>query len=359
MARALARVLNSIISKNSNSAKLGYVLILVSAVLAALVHVLAKPLLDNQTGIEINPVVLAACVYMINAAFFTPLTRKSTSITSLGKRNLALLAIIGISEVIALITYFFGLKESTAVNASIFSNGEIIFSLLIAMAIFKENLQKKEIGPFVMIITGMMVLPVAYDIYAHGVFLSDLVMGDILIIASGVFFAIDVMLCQYLSSKVDSKRLVQMVSLVSGGFAVAALVAFSIPVNIDPASLGPIAVFAIGGTGFSTMLFVISLRLIGGMRTMLLFSTNSVIGVMLAAAILGESITIATMASIALTFGGVVLLRDRLASRHREAPKVMTEVFQPANAVIADKPTVLPPSTHSIPIWDQAKKPEP
>ncbi len=335
MARVMAGVLYSFISKNTSSFKLGYVLILISALLAALVHVLAKPLLDNQTGIEINPVVLAACVYMINAAFFTPLTRKSTPIASLGKRNLALLAIIGISEVIALITYFFGLKESTATNAAIFSNGEIIFSLLITMAIFKENLQKREIGPFMMIIAGMMVLPVAYDIYAHGVFLSDLVIGDILIILSGAFFAIDVMLCQYLSKKVDSKRLVQMVSLVSGGFAIAALVAFNIPVNIDPASLGPIAIFAIGGTGFSTLLFVISLRLIGGMRTMLLFSTNSVIGVILAAAILGESITAVTMASIALTFGGVVLLRDRLGGRHEEAPK--------------EKPSVKLPAPQSIP----------
>ncbi|MGI0004496.1 MAG: DMT family transporter, partial [Candidatus Nitrosotenuis sp.] len=296
-------------------------MILISAVLAALVHVLAKPLLDNQMGLEINPVVLAACVYMINAAFFTPLTKKSAPIATLGKRNLALLAVIGISEVIALITYFFGLKESTAVNASIFSNGEIVFSLLITIAIFKENLQRREIGPFMMIIAGILIIPVAYDIYSHGVFMSDLVMGDVLIILAGVFFAIDVTLCQYLSKKVDSKRLVQMVSLVSGAFAIAALVAFNIPVNIDPASLGPIALFAIGGTGFSTMLFVVSLRLIGGMRTILLFSTNSVIGVIFAALMLGESITAVTVASIALTFGGVILLRDRLGSRHKEAPK--------------------------------------
>jgi drug/metabolite transporter (DMT)-like permease len=329
----LARVLYSYISR-CNSLKLGYVLILISAALAALVHVLAKPLLDNQIGIEINPIVLAACVYMINAAFFTPLTKKSTPIASIGKRNLGFLAIIGVSEVIALITYFIGLKESTAVNASIFSNGEIVFSLLITMAIFKENLQKRELGPFMMIVLGMMVLPVAYDIYSHGVFLSDLVMGDILIIMSGAFFAVDVMFCQYLSKRVDSKRMVQMTSLISGALAIGALIAFNIPVNIDPASLGPIAVFAIGGTGFSTMLFVVSLRLIGGMRTMLLFSTNSVIGVILAAFLLGESVTAVTMASIALTFGGVILLRNRLC-QHQEAPK--------------EKPGILLPAHHPIP----------
>lgn len=328
-ARAMARVLYGYIS--SSSFRLGYVLILISAVLAALVHVLAKPLLDNQMGLEMNPVVLAACVYIINAAFFTPLTKKSTPIASLGKRNLGLLAIIGVFEVMALVTYFFGLKESTATNASIFSNGEIIFVLLITMTIFKENLQKKEIGPFMMLVIGMMVLPVAYDIYSHGMVLSDLVMGDILIITAGVFYAIDVMLCQYLSRKVDSKRLIQIVSLVSGACAVGALIAFNIPINIDPASLGPIAIFAIGGTGFSTMLFVVSLRLIGGIRTILLFSTNSVIGVIFAAILLGESITAITLASVALTFGGVVLLRNRLGSKHDEAvPKPEPRVPVPA-----------------------------
>jgi drug/metabolite transporter (DMT)-like permease len=312
----MARDKLGFISKSKNSTRLGYTLILVSAVLAALVHVLAKPLLDNQVGFEIHPVALVACVYLINGAFFTPLTRKSQPIASLGKRNILLLVVIGVSEVIALITYFFGLKESTATNASIFSNGEIIFSLLITMVIFKENLQRKEIGPFVMMMLGMMVLPIAYDFYAHGMVISELVIGDMLIIVSGIFYALDIMLCRYLSDKVDSKRITQLVSIVSGAFALGALVAFHIPFDVQAANLGPIAVFAIGGTGFSTMLFLVSLRIIGGVRTVLLFSTNSVLGVIFAALVLGESITLMNVISVALTFGGVYLLRNRLGNKH-------------------------------------------
>ena len=37
------------------------------------------------------------------------------------------MGLIGITEVAALITYFYGLSAATAVNASIFSNSEIIF----------------------------------------------------------------------------------------------------------------------------------------------------------------------------------------------------------------------------------------
>jgi drug/metabolite transporter (DMT)-like permease len=309
------------ISKNKNSFQLGYLLVLVSAVLAALVHVLAKPLLAVQGGFEIHPVALAACIYIINGAFFTPFTKKSKPITTLGKRNLILLLIIGVSEAIALITYFFGLKESTAANASIFSNGEIVFSLLIALVIFKENLQRRELGPFVMLLLGMMVLPVVYDFYSHGMTISELVIGDLLIIASGTFYALDVMLCRYLSDKVDPRRITQITSFVSGIIAVFALVLFNIPFDVEPVNLGPIALFAVGGTGFATILFLVSLRLIGGVRTILLYSTNSVLGIIFAALMLGETITPMNMVSVALTFGGVFLLRSRLSSEHDKKPK--------------------------------------
>jgi drug/metabolite transporter (DMT)-like permease len=329
----MARDKLSFISKSKNSTQLGYTLILISAVLAALVHVLAKPLLGSQSGIEIHPVALAACVYLINGVFFTPLARKSQPIASLGSRNILLLVVIGISEVIALITYFFGLKESTAANASIFSNGEIVFSLLITMVIFKENLQRKEIGPFLMMMLGMMILPIAYDFYAHGMIISEMVIGDVLIIVSGVFYALDVILCRYLSDRVDSKRITQVVSIVSGAFAVGALVAFHIPFDVQPTNLGPIAIFAIGGTGFSTMLFLVSLRMIGGVRTVLLFSTNSVLGVIFAALMLGESITWMNMISSMLIFGGVYLLRNRLGNKHDEAKpqKQRSDVLLPTS----------------------------
>ncbi|MGQ0606785.1 MAG: DMT family transporter [Candidatus Nitrosotenuis sp.] len=324
----MTRNLLGFISKNNDSNKLGYTLILISAILAALVHVLAKPLLDNQTGFEIHPITLAACIYMINGAFFTPFTKKSMRISSLGKKNLSLLIIIGISEVIALILYFSGLKESTATNASIFSNGEIVFSLLITMVIFKENLQRRELWPFVMLIIGMMVLPVSYDIYSTGMMMSNVVMGDVLIILSGTFYALDVMLCKYLSDKIDSKRITQMTSLVSAAFAIGAMIAFNIPFDVEPTSLGPIAIFAIGGTGIATMLFLISLRFIGGVRTILIFSTNSVFGVIFAAIILSETITIVNVVSIVLTFVGVYMLRSRLGAKHESAETSMHEALE-------------------------------
>jgi drug/metabolite transporter (DMT)-like permease len=325
----MASLVDSIF-KNKNSLQLGYALILISAILVAVVHVVAKPLLENQTGFELHPVTLVACVYIINAAFFTPFTKKSLPIASLGQKNLVLLAIIGVAEVIALAAYFFGLRETTAANASIFSNGEIIFSLLIAMSIFKEKLQRKELGPFAMIILGMLVLPVMYDFYLHGWTISDLVLGDAMLVASGAFYALNVTLCKYVNGRVDSKRFMQIISAVSAIVAFTTLIIFKIPLAIDLASLGPISFFAIGGTGLSAMLFVISIRLIGGVRTILIFSTNSVLGVIFAAVMLGESITVVNMFSVALTFGGVFLLRNRLGKEKGEPKSQKQQMILPA-----------------------------
>src|SRR5690349_7087349 len=113
-----------------NSARSGYLFIIVAAALTGLIHSLSKPLLSYTApgGIELNPLTLTAIIYLINGAFFTPVKKDSVPISKTGKRNLILIAIIGLAEVSGLVSYFFGLRESTAVNASIMTNGEIVFS---------------------------------------------------------------------------------------------------------------------------------------------------------------------------------------------------------------------------------------
>ena len=308
----------SIVSRASKHT-LGYILIISSAALFALTHVIGKPLLEDANfGIEINPIALVATIYIINGLFFTPLAKNAEPIKNIGRRNLILITLIGIIEVSALISYFFGLKESTAVNASIFSNGEIIFSLLIAITIFKERLHKKELTPFFMIIFGMMILPISYDFWLHGMALSDLVIGDLLIIFSGLLYAIDVNICKYVSDRVSSNRITQLVSFTAGGFALALLIAFQIPYEITWEQLAPISLIAILGTGLATLFFLISLRLIGAVRTVLIYSTTSVFGIIFSAIILAEQITLINIVSIVTVMTGIYFLRKRFGEEHSE-----------------------------------------
>lgn len=299
----------------NSKAGIGYVVIILSALFTGLVNSIAKPLIDAggfQT-IEISPIMLAAMVYLINALFFTSLTKNSTSAKSIGRRNMFFLAIIGIAEVSALITYFFGLKDSTAINSSILSEGEMIFSLLIAITVMRERLQRKELTPFAMIVVGMIIIPVGIDLYDNGFMVSDLVFGDALILLSGLFYALDINLCKLLSRKMDSKRLIQLTSLFSGIFALGLVVFFNIPYNIDWSQIPSIVLLSIIGTGIASMFFIIALRLIGAVRTLLLYSSSAAFGVIFSSLFLGEQITLANICSIVLVMAGIYFLRKKLA----------------------------------------------
>jgi len=292
----------------------GYYLIILAAAFAALFHVVSKPLLESSENmIEINPIVMAFLIYFICGIFFTPLARNTQSISKFGRKDWIFMLAIGVAEVLALITYFYGLTTSTAVNASLFSNSEIIFALVIAMLVFKERLHIKECIPFTMIIVGMMVLPIGNDLYQNNFALEELVTGDLLIILSGILYAIDITLCKYVADRFDARRITQITSLICAAVAISLIAVFQIPMDVDLMQLPSIFVLSILGTGMSTLFFLIGMKLIGTVRTVLLYSTTSVFGVVFSGLILAETVTVVDILSLALVLAGIFFLRNRLA----------------------------------------------
>jgi len=292
---------------------LGYVLAIASAALFGLIHSVSKPLLSSSsTAVEINPITLAAIIYIINGLFFTPIKKNVNSTYKITRKNFFIIIMIGVAEVIALIMYFFGLKESTAVNASILANSEIIFTILVAMTVFREKLKKRELWPFALMIAGIVFVPLGYELYHNGLVFTDLVVGNLLIIFSGVFYAIDVNLSKYVSNKIDPKRIVQLASLAAGGLAFSLILILQIPFEIDFRQIPSIVVIGLFGTGIATFFFIISLRFIGAIRTILLFSTTTVFGMVFAAIFLQETVTLSHVFSIILVSSGTYLLRNRL-----------------------------------------------
>ncbi len=297
----------------------GYYFIVLAAALSAIVHVVAKPVLEiENSSFELNPIVMAFAIYMICGLFFTPLSRKTDPIKKITRRDYFFMAAIGLAEVSALIAYFYGLKDSTAVNASIFSNSEIIFSLIIAMVAFKEGLRRSEILPFSMIIVGMMVIPIGTDLYQNGMALDELVMGDALILLSGFLYGVDITLCKYVGDRFDSKRITQVVSFFCAAIALSLIVTFQIPVEINIGQMPSIVTIAIVGTGLSTLFFLIGLKLIGAVRTILLYSTTSIFGVIFSAVFLFETVSTTDIFSIIVVLAGIFLLRDKLAKMEED-----------------------------------------
>ena len=299
--------------KLQKSRSLGYLAAILSSILASLMHVAPKPLLESNVDFIINPITLACVIYLINGVFFTPFTKNSTPVLRIGKKNLIFLILIGCAEMGGLIMYFFGLKETTAANAAILNSSEIIFAMVIAMIFLRERLKKAEWHSFAIIMAGLFVLPIGYDFYSSGLTLSNLVFGDFLVFFAGLFFAIDINISKYVSDRLDSKQITQITSFVAGTFALLLILIFQIPFDISFSQIPGIVLSGIFGTGLSTLFFVMALRHIGAVRTTLIYSTSPVFGIIFAFLILYENITTINIVSTILVLIGVYLLRKRLS----------------------------------------------
>jgi drug/metabolite transporter (DMT)-like permease len=331
--------------------KYGYYLIILAAALSALIHVISKPMLESSENmLEINPIVLAFLIYFIAGIFFTPVAKKTHSISKFGKKDWMFMGLIGMAEVAALITYFYGLSTASAVNASIFSNSEIIFALVIAMLVFKERLHIKESIPFTMIIIGMMVIPVGNDLFQNNFSLGHMVTGDLLIILSGVLYAVEITLCKYIGDRFDTKRVTQVLSFISAGVAVALIAAFQIPMNFDLAQLPGIITLSIFGTGLSTLFFLMALKFIGTVRTVLLYSTTAVFGVIFSGLFLSETISTMDIFSLGLVLVGIFLLRNKLAGKEHDE-----ESESPSNATPKRKTRKQAKHTHKMSVENKVK----
>jgi len=74
-----------------------------------------------------------------------------------------------------------------------------------------------------------------------------------------------------------------------------------------------ITVIAVLGTGLLTLLFLAGLKKIGAVRTILLYSTISVFGILFAGVFLAEEITLIDAVSLSITLVGIFFLRNKLA----------------------------------------------
>jgi drug/metabolite transporter (DMT)-like permease/Fe-S-cluster containining protein len=308
------------------STRYGYLLAIIAAVLTGMIHSLPKQFFTfSPSGTELNPLTFIVIVYLINGAFFTPMKKSSAPLSKLGKRNLFFILAIALAEVSGLAAYFFGLKQSTAINGSILTNGEIIFAILVALTVFKERLHKREVFPFAAIIVGIIVLPIGYELFQSHLSITDLLLGNLLILLSGAFCATDIILCRYVSGIVDPKRITQIVSFAGAAFALIAMVALQIPFQVDLRQLPSIAMVGLFGTGFATFLFLAALKIIGTTRTVLLYSTNFIFGVVFATAFLRESLTAVNIISIVLSAVGIYLLRSKLGTIEEFIPHVKNQ----------------------------------
>ncbi|MEK6929985.1 MAG: DMT family transporter, partial [Thermoproteota archaeon] len=125
------------------------------------------------------------------------------------------------------------------------------------------------------------------------------------------------------------------------------IVLFQIPMDVELSQIPNILIMSLIGTGLSTVFFLMGLKLIGAVRTIMLYSTTSVFGILFSGLILSEVITPVDIFSTVLVLAGIFLLRNKLAGTEKgiETERVIeTEVVNKTNTsdvILAKKSKIL------------------
>ncbi len=270
--------------------------------------------MDGDTA-SADPLMLVFVIYVANSLLFSPIRRKkNTNQPKIRKKTLVLLILLGLAEASGTLSYTVGLEETSATNASILVNSETVFAILLGIMIFRERLQRMEVFPFLLIVFGSILIPMGNDLYENNFELSELMVGDFLIVMSGFFYCLDTFIAKKLDDSVRSKQIVHVMSCTGAVLSLAMMVLFEVPFFATLEQLSIISVVGVLGIGVTMLFFVMALRMIGAVRTVLIYSTTTVFSIAYSAVILSESITVMNAVSALTVLAGLVILRDKIGS---------------------------------------------
>jgi drug/metabolite transporter (DMT)-like permease len=285
----------------SSYVQFGFLCAVISAILFGSISTIAKPTLTS-----VNPIFLAALVYLISALTLSPLAHISK--TELGDKRtyfyIILVALFG--GVIAPIFYFSGLEQTTASDTAILSDAEMLFTVILALLFFKEKLNRFGYLAVILVILGIITVTTNLE-FSQSLF--DISLGNLLILLSTVFWALDNNISRVITQKISNvARIAQIKSAIGGSIVLGLMFLLDIPFEIDFTLLPNIFLLGVGGFATSIFFFLKALQRIGAIKTLIVFSISSPIGLVFAAIFLGETISLYQVIATSVIIFGIYLL---------------------------------------------------
>jgi len=288
----------------------GYVGAITSAIFFGMAATLNKIILE-----EVHPLVVAGLIYFVAGIvlFFVRLSPLHNLVllametptkteTEIVRIDLGILAIVILSgAVIAPFLFLYGLSETTAVNASLLSNTEALFTVFIAFLFLKERGTGKDYAGILLLVIGAIF--VTTNAKFQKLTLTREVLGNAFIVGACLFWGIDNNLSKLVSKKRDLVLITALKCFIGGGILL--LLSILLKLNFQISLFSIPYLFSVGAfsIGFSILFFLFALREIGSMKTGVIFSTSSLFGAAFAFIILKE-----TFSLIQITAGFAMLL---------------------------------------------------
>lgn len=292
----------------NKSTIIGYISALLAAVLFGSVPTIAKPVIS-----DINVLLLSSIAYLIAALTFTPIARKTK--TALAKKDYIILVAISICGAAAApYLYFLGLHQSSASDTSLLSNVEIMFTVLFGLLFFKERLRPVGFISVALVLSGVVIITTNLQFSGS---LSHLNAGHFFILGSMVLWALDNNLSRIIATRIDTARLVQLKSAIGGLILLATVFLLGIPFDIKVSQIPQVILLSAIGFGGSLYFFLQSLKRIGTIRTIMIFSMASVFGLVFASVFLHEQISAYQAGAIAIMLTGIYMINRKESMKEK------------------------------------------
>lgn len=283
--------------------EMGFFLALLSAFFFSLNIPVTKSLLSF-----ISPYWLASLLYF-GAGFGTLIYQRLTPFMASNgvgiKHQLAWFASMIILDIAAPIVFFIGMKETDGNMVGLLSNGELFFTLLIALFIFKEKLRRLS-----WIALGFILLGV---VLSNGQFAIAFQTGQLWILLAMLLWGIE----NNVSKKLSFGNPLNVVMIKGLGTGVGTLLVSVLLQEIFP-SWWMVIITLIAGFviyGGSLIFYVFAQRSLGAAKVQMIQSFSPLMGGVFAWVIFQEPVTIATVVGylfvvMALILIGIDLFKD-------------------------------------------------
>lgn len=281
---------------------------------AAMLFGLSAPV-SKRLLLDVPPLMLASLLYLgagmglVIAAPFAP--RRERREAPVRRSDVPLLAgIVVTGGIVAPLLMLLGLQRVSGLAGSLLLNLEAVFTMLVALMIFREHLSRRELGAAALIVVGALALGYAPgDLEAHWA-------GIVFIALACLGWALDNNWTQSLSLK-DPFSVVRIKTLGAGTCTLGLALLFGQRLP-RPSILVAALTLGVFSYGVSILLDAYALRHLGAAREAAFFATAPFMGAIAAVPILGERPGVRELAAlIAMGVGVTVLIRPGHDHEHR------------------------------------------
>lgn len=274
------------------------------AILAALLYALSSPLSKILLN-NLNPTMMAALLYL-GAGFglaIVGIVQKTfmgkTKELNLTKKELPYTIGMVVLDILAPIFLMIGLQLTTAANASLLNNFEIVATSTVAFVFFKENISKRVWLAIILVTLSSAILSVQ-DLSSF-----SFSYGSLFVLLACLCWGIENNLTRILSSK-DPMQIVIMKGFGSGfGSLIIAFIVGDISINVQ--YIVPALVLGFFAYGLSIYFYVYAQRELGASRTSAYYAFAPFIGAGLSLLIFREIPTMSFIVALMIMLLGAYL----------------------------------------------------